>query len=138
MRQWMVDPTLMCGQHLRGEHVEHHMFVGSLVKGISVQGYIEKGLLDISKLESRHHEIVQEMLARGGRHKSPLPWTLDMEQFVKQYEHIPARINVEENIRELHRRCPHCRALIDTAISTGRTPDIGNKVPDATSSDTPS
>ena len=30
MRQWMVDPRLLCRKHLLGEHVENHMFIGTL------------------------------------------------------------------------------------------------------------
>lgn len=44
MRMWMVPPELMCRQHLLGEHVELHMFVGAINKGTSVvtlPGYCE-------------------------------------------------------------------------------------------------
>jgi hypothetical protein len=28
MRMWMVNPRIMCGNHLLGEHLETHMFYG--------------------------------------------------------------------------------------------------------------
>lgn len=42
MRMWKVNPKNMCRQHLLGEHVECHMFVGAILKGISLSGYIKK------------------------------------------------------------------------------------------------
>ena len=36
MRMWNVDPKLMCNKHLLGEHVEMHMFFGTIQKGISM------------------------------------------------------------------------------------------------------
>ena len=62
MRMWLVTPKLMCDKHLLGEHVEMHMFVGCLLKGKSIQGYIDKGLVDVSLLTARHGALVKEML----------------------------------------------------------------------------
>ena len=36
MRMWMIDPKLLCRKHLLGEHLEIHMFVGTINKGINV------------------------------------------------------------------------------------------------------
>ncbi len=36
----MVDPTIMCRNHLLGEHVEIHMFVGTIDQGQSVRGFL--------------------------------------------------------------------------------------------------
>jgi hypothetical protein len=68
----MVDPAIMCRQHLLGEHKEIHMLVGSIRKGKSLNGYLERGLIEPQGIEKRHEEIVREMLARGYNHKSPL------------------------------------------------------------------
>ena len=103
MRMWDVDPILMCNQHLRGEHVEMHMFVGTLNKNISIQGYIDKGLLDPLKINKRHDILVDEMLERGGNHKSPLPtYTLD-----RKWEQL-SKIDKNYNIWDLCNRCPYC------------------------------
>jgi len=61
MRMWMVNPKIMCRQHLLGEHVEIHMFVGTLSRGKSVKGYLEKGLLEVHNLYWRHEELVEEI-----------------------------------------------------------------------------
>lgn len=61
MRMWMVNPRIMCRQHLLGEHVEIHMFIGTLNRKKSVKGYLEKGLLEIHNLYARHEILVEEM-----------------------------------------------------------------------------
>lgn len=106
MRQWLVNPALMCNQHLLGEHVELHMFVGTINKGIDVTGYIERCLLDIRTLHTRHEELVREMEKRGMHHKSPLP-RLDARQ-VQKYEEWLGIIDVTKNELELMHRCKEC------------------------------
>ena len=99
MRMWKVDVKKMCRKHLLGEHVELHMFVGTILKGISLKGYVEKGLIETSYIFRRHQEIVAEMRRRGMNHKSPLP-EFEIDKM--------GEIDVEENERELHRRCVEC------------------------------
>ena len=70
---WAIDPSRLCRQHLLGEHVELHMMVGTLNKGISMEGYYARGLVDTDQIEARHEALVAEMTARGMKHKSPLP-----------------------------------------------------------------
>ena len=65
MRMWMVPPRRMCRKHLMGEHVEIHMAVATLRLGRSVDGFLEKGLLELRSLKSRHDELAAEMLRRG-------------------------------------------------------------------------
>lgn len=63
----MVDPAVLCRKHLLGEHVECHMFVGAILKGISLAGYKAKGLIEIHNLKLRHEALSREMLKRGYR-----------------------------------------------------------------------
>jgi hypothetical protein len=72
MRQWMVDTKILCNRHLLGEHVEHHMFIGSINKGKNIDGFIKNNLLEPLSLESRHAELVLEMESRRINHKSEL------------------------------------------------------------------
>lgn len=103
MRMWGVDPAVLCDQHLLGEHVEMHMLVGALNKGISVRGYTDAGLVVLSRIRSRHNKLAREMQRRGMRHRSPLP-------------PFPPRrggwLDADANLRELKRRCPNCRQRI--------------------------
>jgi len=103
MRMWMVPPRKMCRKHLLGEHVEIHMAVATLRLGKSVAGFLEKGLLELSNLRSRHDELVAEMLRRGYRHNSPLG---------RVPRRTEGKVNRRANSRELARRCPDCALLI--------------------------
>jgi hypothetical protein len=102
MRMWMVNPRLMCRKHLLGEHVELHMFVAAIRRGLSLQGYLDKKLFEPHNVVRRHDDLVGELERRGYRHRSPLP------------EFVPVRagrINRRENLAELARRCAQCRNI---------------------------
>lgn len=110
MRMWMVSPKIMCHQHLLGEHVEIHMFIGTMKKQISVHGYIKNNLLEMESIISRHEKLVEEMTRRGIDHKSPLE-----EDVVKEIiSHYPvtvrdAKVNVNRSLKDLLSRCPRCK-----------------------------
>ena len=110
MRMWQVDPVFLCRQHLLGEHREMHALAGSLRLGKSVQGYIEKKLIYVPEVNSRHDDLVVEMNRRGYNHKTPLTQapTFDHKNTVSS----------TENIAELYKRCPHCRQRIDAMLAT--------------------
>ena len=92
----MVDPQTMCRKHLLGEHVECHMFNSTINKGISIGGYLDKGLLEIHNLQKRHDELVKEMQRRGYQHKSPLVFYTAAKE---------GKIDADANCVELCRRC---------------------------------
>jgi len=104
MRMWMVNPEFLCRRHLLGEHVECHMFVGTLNKKKSVRGYLKNKLLEIHNLRKRHDALVKEMEKRGMKHKSPLP---DFDCYEC------GEVDVNENEEELNRRCPFCRRRME-------------------------
>lgn len=103
----MVPTHLMCNKHLLGEHVEIHMISGCILRGKSLKGYINNGLVNPQEIYSRHAELVDEMLKRGFNHNSQLPYL----EIWKSYDFYP--INKEENLKELSRRCTRCAKLID-------------------------
>lgn len=102
MRMWNVDPKVLCDKHLLGEHVEMHMFIGTIKKGISMKGYVEGGLVEMTNIVKRHDALALEMLTRGMRHKSPI------EEI--HYPFGQGAVNIEANLVELARRCPACAA----------------------------
>ena len=106
MRMWMVDPRLMCRQHLLGEHVELHMVAASLRNGTSLQGFIENQLIETHNVRRRHEQLVGEMKRRGFKHASPL-------------KNVPRKragcVDRRANLLELARRCEHCRELQEIA-----------------------
>ena len=100
MRMWKLDPKLMCDKHLLGEHNEMHMFVGCILKGKSIAGYISGGLVEVHHIRQRHDELAREMERRGFRHLSILP---EFPEF------IAGNIDVDKNTVELRRMCRYCR-----------------------------
>lgn len=103
MRMWNVPVEMLCAKHLRGEHVECHMFVGCIERGNSISGFVADKLVDTTLIKERHDALAQEMLDRGGNHNSPLEQPTVKAQ---------GEIDVQANIRELARRCPDCRVRI--------------------------
>lgn len=104
MRMWGVPPEEMCNKHLLGEHVEMHMFVGTILKGISIKGYTDKGLVNPHNIYKRHEELAKEMIKRRMNHKSPIKLISAPLPIVS--------IAVERNRRELKKRCPRCNERI--------------------------
>jgi superfamily II DNA or RNA helicase len=103
MRMWLVNPKLMCRKHLLGEHVECHMFLGSIKHNHKLSNYLKNGLLDATKLKERHDELAKEILNRGYKHNSPLPDITEEEKI--KYK---GSIDIDANMNELARRCPIC------------------------------
>lgn len=113
MRMWMTPPETMCRKHLLGEHVELHMFVGTINKGFSVEGFLTKNLLEPSSLTKRHGELVDEMFRRGYKHKSHLPALNTLDRISNYW----VKIDRHASLAELHRRCPECLALHKQKLS---------------------
>ena len=100
---WKVEPNKLCRKHLLGEHAEMHMFAGTIRAGKSVQGYLDKGLVELRAILPRHERLKAEMLKRGYRHASPL-------QAIPVQPNL-GKVDVASNYRELRRRCSDCKNL---------------------------
>lgn len=107
MRMWSVPPHYMCRKHLLGEHVEMHMFAGSIAKGTSMRGYLDGGLLEIHKIRERHDVLAEEMLRRGYTHNSPIDIP-DMEP--------EGAVDILLNVWELSVRCAECAERIRATL----------------------
>lgn len=110
----MVPVWALCNKHLTGEHVEHHMFVGSLQKQISMDGYVANNLMEPLKLRERHDALAVEMGKRGMNHKSPLP---EYSLAYLPEGIIKATVDVKSSWLDLVGRCPDCKARYE-ALST--------------------
>lgn len=113
MRMWMVDPKLLCRKHLLGEHVETHMFVGTIRKNVSITGYIENGLIETDSIVSRHEALSTEMTNRGMKHNSPIA-NEDVEH-ISEYlmqRNLVGYVDTKANLRDLATRCEECRKRI--------------------------
>ena len=94
MRMWLCDPKIMCQKHLCGEHVEMHMFLGTIKKGKKIDGYLKNNLLEPMALYWRHKQLELEMIDRGYNHNSEMfdvPNTvlnISEEKIVKDKDYI--------------------------------------------------
>lgn len=106
MRMWKVDTSKMCRKHLLGEHVECHMFVGTILKydregrDFTTTKYVTTGLVETGNLQNRHAELVTEMLKRGYKHNKALPGF---------YLKPVGCVDISANEIELRRRCKECK-----------------------------
>jgi hypothetical protein len=92
----------MCRQHLLGEHLELHMFVGTIRKGVSIDGYVRNGVVEVHNIRKRHEQLVKEMRRRGYQHHTPLSFS--------HRRHV-GQVNVQVSVRTLRKRCSECRRL---------------------------
>jgi hypothetical protein len=110
----MCNPKIMCRKHLMGEHVECHMFIGSLKKGKKLEGHTKNNQLDICLVIQRHNELVNEMITRGYNHKTP--FTNEHQLIVNNalilYEKnnwFSGKINPQQSLGLLLSRCNECK-----------------------------
>lgn len=106
----MVDPKIMCDQHLLGEHLETHMFLGSLKKNTKLDGYADSNCLELLSLKDRHDSLVKEMESRGMKHNSRFDtkrmisvYSISQSTKVKQ-----SKIDSKKSRELLLSRCPDC------------------------------
>lgn len=111
MRMWGVSPNMLCREHLLGEHLEMHMFAGSIKKGISMKGYVDNNLLEPRKIKERHDALAEEMLIRGYKHRSPLvlpdQYVEDLPEYIREY-----KLRKDDAFIELVNRCDNCASRL--------------------------
>lgn len=117
MRQWMVNPRILCKKHILGEHVEHHMFLGSLKKKIKMDGYLNNNLLEPMALLSRHEELARELTRRKINHKSPLHFDLEILEYLGARKWT--KIDRDISKQDLLNRCPLCLQRYNFLIEKG-------------------
>jgi Pyrimidine dimer DNA glycosylase len=108
---WMVNPKLMCNKHLIGEHGELHKFLPSFRKGHKVDGRFNPIIqMQFQRYQERHNSIAKEMINRGLNHKSPLENIPDFSLTYSEYYNKV--VDIEVSIKDLKKRCEHCRERI--------------------------
>lgn len=123
MRHWLVRPELMCKAHRSGEHLECHMFVGSMQQLRALNGYYSTGLFFGPKfLKHRHRELRRYI----GGHKSPIvvPKTIAKITSKVSGPWYPDVVPTEEQLwlswHTLISRCRKCRKKHLRAKREGR------------------
>jgi hypothetical protein len=108
MRMWLCDPKIMCQKHLCGEHLEMHMFLGSLKEGKKIDGYIKNNLFEPRMIYQRHKDLADEMTNRGYNHKSPINECECGSIFDLPIHYQYWEIDKKRALEDLLNRCPEC------------------------------
>jgi hypothetical protein len=113
MRMWMVNPRVMCGRHLFGEHRELHAIIGMIKNPklhASLKGLASRGFLELSSIYSRHQQLHTEMGLRMNKQ-----YTSELQE-VELWD--TGKVDPLVSINELHTRCKQCRRRI-TILNLG-------------------
>jgi len=108
MRIWDLAPEKLCRNHLLGEHSELHALWTILTqgrKGFSNHPESRRWRGRLKALYARHEKLVEEMQARGYRHRSPLP----VERATGESEQTEFLDPPDEQVRILRSRGCECR-----------------------------
>lgn len=111
---WMLDPKMLCRNHLLGEHNEIHKHRHNFIKQHRISGRIFPiVLIEPESMSNRHDELVAEMIRRGYNHNS------SYEQ--PDLSHLPfnqryAKADIRYNIQDLSCRCVECKRRIESHV----------------------
>ena len=114
MRMWMVDPELMCMQHILGEHREIHALVGSIKRTKpsyegcerhrnNLVGLARDGFIELKSLKKRHEELAKYFK----NHSSPIEEVPSLEFLPKEVK--IAKVDRGKAIQDLVDRPESCR-----------------------------
>jgi len=102
MRMWLINPKMLCRQHLLGEHYELHVLVSNLRhSGKWARALVSGGYLEPQNALARHDKLAEEMHRRGYRH--------DSELSVDGLALPEGKVDVARSVRDLKGRCAECR-----------------------------
>jgi hypothetical protein len=102
---WMVNPKILCRQHLLGEHSEIHKHRHNFVKQHSIAKRIEMGQIEPASMEIRHNQLVIEMLNRGYNHQSP--YDMPDISYLNNHQRY-FKVNTDVALLDLLSRCEEC------------------------------
>jgi hypothetical protein len=109
----MIEPELLCMQHLLGEHGEIHKHKHNFEKGHSITGRIAINAVEPLSLKSRHDALEAEIVKRAIKAGRKPPSSPFQQPDLKHYapNEINYKINVEQNRLLLIQRCSNCKQL---------------------------
>lgn len=115
---WMIEPKLLCNQHLLGEHKEIHQLIGSLRNGKSIRGYVQNGLVDVNAAFMRHFHLACEMVERGMNHHSSISAqdARMMGHFCRVSKDCGS-VDVNKSYDDLKSRCAECKRRITSKFN---------------------
>lgn len=108
----------MCDTHLLGEHGEIHKHRHNFVKQHKIDGRLFPVVqVEPRSMESRHDQLVEEMVHRGFNHRSPF------EQPCVDYlgKKADSKVDLDISLEDLIDRCPKCKERYENAITIRRS-----------------
>jgi len=111
MKMYLVNPEVMCSQHLEEEHRSIHV-IGDMIKNnFDVEEFVDNKLFDLGQLKKRHDELEKEMEIRGCWNNNPLDIIVPKDH--KYYNVIVNQrpmnnVDTYQNRKELLRHCSRC------------------------------
>ena len=103
---WGIDTSLLCKNHLLGEHGEIHKHRHNFVKHHKITKRIVPVVqIEPENMKTRHDELALEMLKRGYNHQSP--YEQPDISYLKNEERF-AKIDFDISYNDLIIRCPEC------------------------------
>jgi hypothetical protein len=126
----MIEPHLMCQQHLLGEHGEIHKHRHNFVKGHRIDGRIEGNAVEPMSMQSRHDELEAEIVKRAiaaGREPPCSPFEQpDLSAYPPEQRNY--KIDVEAARAMLLERCEDCRAIHDVEAERQGIRRLGDQI----------
>lgn len=111
-RMWMVDPKILCKNHLLGEHKEIHQLLGSIKRKIGITGYVKNNCVEVTSLVERHDILAEEIVRRGWNHKSPILYSQeDILKMACSYlpeSEVQYIVDAKASLLDLKNRCSNC------------------------------
>lgn len=106
MRMWMVDPQILCKQHLMGEYREHFAIAGSMRLKRNIFGYIRNNLIEPKSIQQRYNSLRSEMISRGYK---PVKEFIspDISYLPKQVQNY--KVDADSALVDLLSRCTDCK-----------------------------
>ena len=106
----MIDTSLLCNQHLKGEHYEIHLHKHNFEKKHSIAKRVSP-IVQIEPLmmEIRHNQLVEEMTIRNMKHNSS--YSLPDLSYLPDWQ-LEVKVDISYNLQDLCNRCEDCNIRI--------------------------
>lgn len=108
MRMWMINPELMCIQHIVGEHGELHKFRHSFVKKHNMNKRMKLKQIFPQLMQVRHDELAKYLKNHNSPYEQPDISYLNNNEIVELTDKI-----LNYNIEDLCKRCPECKRIME-------------------------
>jgi hypothetical protein len=110
---WMVDPKLLCNNHLLGEHNEIHKHRHVFIKNWKITNRVNSGNVQIEprSMKSRHDELALEMYRRWNKQHASMYEQPDISKYSEYERNV--KVDIKKSLNDLCLRCEKCKNNIE-------------------------